>query len=292
MADFDRRGFRTDRPHQRELLERHARYFLTGFNIAVRHWRNPHSTLAELPPEERGFAYEGAAMHAALRDMFSFGRARAFARLSAGRGNRYIHLIHVGYGWALAPARLSLPTLVPDTPLLRWLALDGAGFADTFFGGLATLYRCCQRGPTPRSSVRIAGCGRALWFVQSGDVAGVTRAIAQAPEPARPDLWSGIGLAMCYAGGADEEALEELVRASGPARGHLGQGALFAIAARFRSGIVPEYTEKACRKLFSVTPEEVSKWTDDAASGLFEVAELSGYTEWKSRLRVVAVQKL
>lgn len=97
---------------------------------------------------------------------------------------------------------------------------------------------------------------------------------------------------MCYAGGADEAALEELVRASGPACGHLGQGALFAIAARFRSGIVPKYTEKACHKLFSVTPAEVSKWTDEAASGLVEVAQLSGYAEWKSRLRVVATQKL
>ena len=292
LADFARRGFRLDRPANRTVLETHARSFLTGFNIAVAQWRDPHSALAELPALERGFAYEGAGMHAALRDLFSRGRAGALRRLLSGPGDDYVHLVHVGYGWALVPLRLPLPVTVPPTPLLRWLALDGAGFAETYFGGLAALRRRCRRADTERWQARVAGCGRALWFLQSADVDGVSEIIEATPAPARPHLWSGIGLATCYAGCADEPTLDRLVRASGQYEAHFGQGALFAIAARSRARIVPPHTELACRRLFAVGPDVAERWTDEAARGLTDSVAESAYTEWKSRLRAAVARQL
>jgi hypothetical protein len=289
LADFSKRGFSLDHPAARRVLETHARAFLTGFNV-VAGTRDPHRALAGIPGEERGFAYEGAGMRAALTDLATGGRARAFERLLAGPGQGYVHLVHVGYGWGLVPARLPLPVLIPRTPLLRWLALDGAGFAEVYFGGVAALRRRCARAATPRWEARLAGCGRALWFLASADVDGVAGLIRSVPLRARSPLWAGVGLAAAYAGCVDEQVIDRLVTVCEDDVPQLKQGALFAIAARVRSGIVPAHTELACRRLFSVSPREAASWTDTAAAELTGSSELAAYMEWKSRLRTALVR--
>jgi enediyne biosynthesis protein E3 len=239
--------------------------------------------LAAIPEQERGFAYEGAGMQAAIRDVVTAGRARAFARLLAGPGDGYVHLMHVGYGWAFARVRLPVP--IPATPLLRWLALDGVGFARTYFGGLGGLRRECSGRRSHRWPVRVAGCGRALWFVECADIDGILEVISGVAEPARAELWAGIGLACGYAGCVDARGVDRLVAASARHWPRFGQGALFAITARQRAGIVPAYTERMCRQLFDVEPAEAARWTDEAAQGLTESSDVSAYTEWRSRLR-------
>lgn len=284
VADFARRGFRLDRPHDRAVLETHARSFLTGFNLAARHWRDPHPVLRTVPAPERGFAYEGAGMYAALRGLLRPGESVAFRRLCAGPGDKYIHLIHVGYGWAGGMVPLPIET-VPSTPLLRWLALDGAGFAQVYFGGLRGLRRLCHREPSDRGDAALAGAGRALWFVESASPEGIAAVIGEAPDPAQGELWAGVGLASCYAGCADAEALDRLAEASGEHWPSFGQGAVFACAARARAGGVPPHTEQACAQLFGIDSTEAEQWTDIAAAGLTESANVAAYTEWRSRLR-------
>jgi hypothetical protein len=292
LADFSKRGFRVDRPDARQFLERHARSFLHGFNIVAGH-ADPHAVLATVADEEKGFAYEGAAMRAGLADLVTAGHRRALATLLAGPGQHYVHLIHVGHGWGLVPTRVPTPVLVPRTPLLRWLAVDGAGFAETFFGGRRALRARCRRVPTPRWEARVAGCGRALWFLEAADVPAIGQVIQSVAPAARAHLWAGVGLAACYAGRTEGvSGAGELVQAAGSAGSYLLQGALFAIAARVRAGVVPAHTELACRDLFAVGCEEASNWTDRAADGLGESMELAAFLEWKARLRVRAAQYL
>lgn len=287
-ADFGRRGFRTDRPVAREALEGHARSFLTGFNTAVGEWRAPHAALDRLADEERGFAYEGAGMFARIADLATAGRARAVERLLSGPGHRYAHLVHVGAGWPFAAARLPAPIPLPRTPLLRWLALDGAGFAAAFFGGARALARQCRAATTPAAEAKVAGCGRAVWFLESADVAGVARRVSTLPPAAHPSLWSGIGLACAYAGATDEAGRAELVRASGTHRPHLAQGVAFAAGARVRSGIVPEHTRAACAQILGVHPEQAAAWTDAAAEGLTDSRHVHAYLRWRARVRALA----
>jgi enediyne biosynthesis protein E3 len=289
MADFERRGFHLGRPAARAVLEGHARSFLTGYNLAARHWRDRHDVLAEVPAEERGFAYEGAGMYAAQRDLLTGGAAGGLRGLLDGPGAGYVHLIHVGAGWILAPMRLPLPR-VPGTPLMRWLALDGAGFGRTFFGGLGFVARQCERSQGPGESAgrwvaTVAGVGRALWFVQSADVQAAAGTIRRQPEAARPHLWSGIGLAAGYAGATSVMELRRLLAAAAEHRAHLRQGVTFAAGARVRSGIVPAHTELACRELLGVDAGTAAGWTDTDAVGLTDSPHLNAYLEWRSRLR-------
>ncbi|MEV0610878.1 DUF1702 family protein [Polymorphospora rubra] len=283
MADFEHRGFRCTRPEARALLERHARSFLTGFNLAARNRGDLHGPLAAVTAEERGFAYEGAAMFASMLDVVP-ARRRALSQLLAGPGDGYTHLIHVGAGWTFAPMRLPLPRL-PVTPLLRWLALDGAGFAETFFGGPAALTRRCARHTGERWEAVVAGCGRALWFLESADVDGIAAAIERQPFAARAPLWSGIGLACGYAGGVSPQEMDRLPAAAGVHAPHLRQGVTFAAGARVRAGIVPDHTTLACQRLVGVSAETAAGWTDTDAEDLLTSTELPAYMEWRARLR-------
>ncbi len=296
MADSARRGFRLDRPAARVVLEAHARSFLTGFNLALAHPREVDDALATVPEAERGFAYEGAGMRARLVDIATLGRARALRRLLDGPGGGYVHLVHVGAGWGLTPTRIPIRVRLPRTPLLRWLALDGAGFGETYFGGVRALCRNTRRntGYPPSSfdeqrwQTKISGCGRALWFVESAATDGITALIAGQPSHARPWLWSGVGLAAGYAGATTADELRRLADRAGDAFAFFAQGVVFAAAARMISAVVPPHTELACRTVLGIDPDVAQHWSDTAAQGLTDSWEVTAYAEWRARVRARA----
>ena len=291
MADFSKRRFRIGPAEQRSILEVHARNFLGGFNLAAAKWRNVHEVLGEVAETERGFAYEGAGMYAAIRDLAMLHSGRSLARLLSGPGDRYVHLIHTGAGWIWSATRLPLPVPLPDAPLLRWLALDGAGFGETYFGGLRVLRRRVRQPETPVGPVRLAGCGRALWFVLCADPDAIGAEIGLAPEPARGWLFSGAGLAAGYAGAVSDAGLDRLADSAGPHWAHFAQGVVFAAAARARAGMVPAHTELACRRVLDAGSDRAVGWAEIAADGLTGDRTVGAYLEWKERIRELVVRR-
>jgi len=285
LADFAALGFRTDRPAARRLLERRAGSFVNGFNAARSGWRSPHVPLQRVDAVDRGFAYEGAAMAAAVIDLATLGRARALRTLRAGPGSRYEHLIAVGVGWAMARARLPGPQLWELDPLLRWLAHDGAGFADTFLTSGAAIERAAAVTGA-RRAVWLQGAGRALWFIEAGAVEHLAPRIARRHRDDRPHLWSGIGLAATYAGGTGPDDLAALRSLGGDDRTHLEQGAIFGAAARLRAGVVPGFTTASLMALTGLDVPTAGAWADEAALGLVTSAStIADYLRWRRRLR-------
>lgn len=286
MANFQHRGFRTDRPAARECLEEAATSFLKGYNLAgrARNLRELHELLAEVPEAQRGFSYEGAGMHTAIEDLLRFGRSGRTEGLASGPGYGYRHLVHVGAGWPLTPVSSARCLRLPRTPLLRWLALDGAGFGAAFFGGERALHRICRHPGDPRQRARIAGAGRALWFQQAADVEAIQRVIGAQPPAAAADLWAGVGLACGYAGATDAAGRQALGQASGRFLSNVRQGVLFAATARLRSGFVPEHTALACRELVGLPVEQAARWTEQESADLFERCDVEAYQLWRDRL--------
>lgn len=290
---FKRRGFRDRGPEPTRRLEQVGRTFLLGYHASLAD-EAPDALALRLETVEeafRGFAYEGAAMGLALLDYLSLwrrGRVRAFL---SGAGSRHPYMIHVGVGWAIARLPWLRRNVVRATrdldPLLRWLALDGYGFHEGYFHWRHYKAR-------PESLARFdgytvhafaQGLGRSLWFIEGADVTRIPASIASFPKGLHADLWSGVGLACAYAGGAGLSEVERLRAAARGFGAELAQGAAFAAKTRQRAGNLTKQTEAACRVLCRLSADAAAEITDETLVRLPEDGEIPAYEVWRQRIQ-------
>lgn len=294
-----RRGFQVSDPARTERLLRVGEIFLAGYHAALLDARpEPLATAIEIQVERgwRGFAYEGAGMGLALQDTLFprlYRRPTRLREFLAGPAHVHRYLVLVGAGWTFAriPRRFG-HALAGLDPTLRWLAFDGYGFHDGFFGWRRSILR--HRVPRRlRGYARRAfdqGVGRSLWFVQGMEPARIAAAVDAFPEDRQGDLWSGIGLASAFAGGLPAAELTELGRLAGSRHGHVVQGVAFAAKARVESGEETAPLELACSVFCGSSAAEVAAITNRMADGLpddgggLAVAEPS-YEVWRRRTR-------
>ncbi len=297
---FERRGFRGGDPVARQRFETIGATFVAGYHAGLETGPSEQlvARLEAVEPERRGFAYEGAGMALLLLDTLLPWRRDRWQTFLAGAGSRHAYMVHIGAGWAMARAGRSFERATRRMDQrLRWLVLDGWGFHDGYFSAR----RCIEQHVVPARIVagyqRRAwdqGLGRALWFVECAGVAGVTASIERFDAARHADLWSGVGLAAAYAGGADDAALENLRRAAGEHRSALAQGAAFAAQARERAGNATPHTERACLTLCGLGAKAAAQCTDEAFRDLPPDGSEPAYEAWRGRLRMrfapVAVQ--
>lgn len=299
---LDVRGFYDKGPEARALLETVGATFLDGYAIAAEA-RTPDTIaapLGEIPKRFRGFAYEGAAMALAVRDGLRPGGGHNVERLLAGPGDDHVYMAYVGVGWAMARLpRFRWSALYTPDPLLRWLALDGYGFHQAYFRTERYVFDCYEdhsvpwRDTTSRTYASRAidqGIGRALWFVGGTDIDVVAGLVERYPQRRRPDLWSGIGLAVTYAGGATEAELNALCDRARDHRPHLAQGAAFAAAARSRAGLVCPHNELATQVLCGLSVTLARKSTDEAMVDLPADGLVPAYERWRQRISAALAQ--
>lgn len=288
QLDSVRDNFFSAEPAAQSRLDAVVESFAAGYNCAI--VPQAGGNLAEIPQELRGFGVEGAAMSSALADMITFSGGRRLHALARDYGDQYTHLIHVGAGWAFARLhRRPWQGVRFGQPVLRWLAWDGWGFHQAFFGARDVLERQlverAARGEV--RPIRDQGAGRALWFYAGADPARIATIIDNFPEWRRSDLWAGIGLAASYTGAQSAEVVEKLARAAYGYRDHLGQGAAFAAKAHILSGEVPKAAAESIEILTGVEPVVAAAWTD---SCLREAARdaadsVTTYQRWRARIR-------
>lgn len=284
-ASFAVRGFPRHHDGIRRHLEHIGETFLAGYNCALLEddARSVQDFVAELDPDYRGFAVEGATMGAAVADAVSLGadRLRAWMVLNEPE---YTYLTHAGAGWALArmPWRRK-PIFRSTDPIHGWLVYDGLGFHDAYFKPIRISrgWRRIRRGYAANAYDQ--GIGRALWFVSGGDPLRAAAVISAFPEARRSDLWSGLGLALAYAGGADERILANVLLAAGPLRPCLAQGAAFAAEARLRARHLPVHAATAVSILTGRDPENIVRLVRQLRHQLpsAETAELPRYEIWR-----------
>jgi enediyne biosynthesis protein E3 len=294
-VDFDRRGFRTRSTSTRGTLEAAAGAFVIGFNrtLAVPAGHVP--DLAELPQHRRGFAVEGAAMAAALLDLVTPGRGRRLPAVEERYGERYVYLIQVGTGWAMAMLRRRrLGPLGGRYPLLRWLAYDGMGFCRAYFASPRGLRRWFRHSTAPCAAtcaIQYQGFGRSLWFRECADPDAVAGQVARLPAQHIADAWSGVGLAASYALGIGAGGYERLRTLAGDHGAALAQGAAFAAEAWRRSGHLPPRAGMAIRTLTGIEPAEAADWTWRARQGVDGAgASAEDYYRWRARIQQYAAE--
>jgi hypothetical protein len=289
-ASFPRRGFRCTDAAVRSHLEFIGGSFLRGYNLALEDRNDEGLTngLEQIEQEFRGFAYEGAAMALALLDRLTPWKHTRLQLFIDGPASSHIYMAYVGAGWSLAriPMRRKSPLVKPH-PLLRWLEFDGFGFHEGFFHWPKYIRDLCPPRKLKGYAARVfdQGLGRSLWFVEGADVEHIAATIERFPTPRRADLWSGVGLACAYAGGADRAAVEELRRLACSYRKHLAQGAAFAAKTRLLAGNLTSNTETVCRVLCGLSAAGAASITDATLTSLSETESVPAYEIWRQRIQ-------
>lgn len=289
----DRRGFRPAGSASRERLEQIGASFLGGYHAALEELSG--ASLASrldrsFTPEFRGFAFEGAGMALMLLDHTGFTR-RSFPSFLNGAGAHHLYMLNVGAGWAFARlpwlrTRLDRALSSLD-PLLCWLAVDGYGFHEGYFHWPESV----RRQAVPRSLKGYArrafdqGLGRSLWFVEGIDPERVAQTIEAFPAARRSDLWSGVGLACAYAGGADASMLVRVREVAGSHAAALAQGASFAAEARRRAGNPVPHCDAACRILCSMPAESAAAIPREELQNLPDDGEIPAFEIWRQRIQ-------
>lgn len=285
-----RRRFRCHEESMKTRIEWIGETFLTGYHSALSNGLSPQLTkdLDAIDGEIRGFAVEGAAMGLALMDRIWLPKPSRIERFLEGYGRAHIYMVHVGVGWMWAriPWRRQSDQKRLD-PVLSWLAMDGWGFHQAYFG-----FSDQRHWATPPSRLNgyerrafDQGMGRALWFTNGGNPALIADSVAGFAQSRQMDLWSGVGLAAAYAGIISEAALTALAQHAGPFRPALAQGAAFAAKARLRAGNATEYSRLASRKLCGLSIEAAAQATDAALENLPARNDEPAYEVWRARLR-------
>jgi enediyne biosynthesis protein E3 len=213
------------------------------------------------------------------------GRGR-FARLLSGPGAHEPFLLHAGAGWAYARLRRRSWPITAFDPLLRWLPYDGYGFHQAFFAGDRVHRVSGARGWSPYAHRAFhQGVGRALWFSCGADPERIATTAATFPAGFATDLWSGVGLAAAYAGGAPDGTLPALVALSGMSAPALAQGAIAATAARVTASNTNVDTERACTELCALTVDEAFELYETSLDGLEPRVDPMAYETWRTRIQ-------
>ncbi|MFE7132618.1 DUF1702 family protein [Streptomyces sp. NPDC057638] len=304
-VSFTGRAFSLDPTDRTRALEAIPQAVVTGFEWGIedRDVATTERRLALVGPEHRGFAYEGATMACAIRDATGPRRHRVKTLLRGG-GRDHIFLNYIGIGFAMAKLPRPLwrhltPTL--DTldgpefyPALRWLCVDGYGFDRAYFS--TATWVDGQRRDTPyafESHTRHTGywqravdqgTGRALWFIHGGHTDRVGAAVRAFAADRHADLFSGVGLAATFAGGASAASLATLRHTAGPHAAHLAQGAVFAAKARHHAGHIPGHSHSALHALTGLSADAAARLADDCAP-TGPGGDLPSYEIWRRALR-------
>ncbi len=236
------------------------------------------------PPELQGFYAEGTAMAAAIAaTVMPWGNrlGKALNQLEP----RFVHLAHVGTGWAIARVGIaSAPIRRRLNSCYGGLAWDGRGFHDAFFS--RKNWQQARGSSKFEIQAYYQGVGRALWFRSGGDCKHLVKSLSSFPAEWRADLWSGIGLASCYAGPASNSAIEVLRVAAGEHLAYLRQGAAFAVSAFARAGHSPPHCIAAAGAIVGKKTPEIPKLVEDrrlAAVGSGP-GDLASYQLWREMI--------
>ncbi len=238
--------------------------------------------LENIPSEFRSIAYESASMAIAIKD-FAHG----------GELNNWLHYVHepakahqaqvyVGLGWAIAKSNLPFLQVVEkiETRYYHRVA-DGCGYYDGSFRQRQTVLNQQIPAYLPEAAMPMydQGLGRSLWYSCQADIDKVRTKIESFSRERQADLWRGIGIAVAYVGGCDDEYLQTLLKYAVPNSVQLACGAALAARSRMYAKTMTPDTNRCSRLWFALTAGETNIFSSVRVT-VAEVDNETVYINW------------
>jgi hypothetical protein len=287
-VEFRVRGFDLAEKSHEQRLESIGKAFLRGYNLTLsaRSFTEFEQAMAQETALLRGFFVEGGAMGSALVDSLPFRKAM-LPRYIAMFGAQYPILVHAGVGLTISKLSWRAKGILAELdPFYRWLAYDGLGYHNMYFEPDKTLAGPKRILAGYASRAYDQGAGRGIWFISGADVGKAAATIATMAADRRPDLWAGVGLALCYAGPADAKAFLDAKALAGEYAGDMAMGVAIACTARVKDqSLLPEVRE-AISALWNMTPEALAERVETMRQSMppSALADGTGYAAWRAEI--------
>lgn len=288
---FSVRGFYEKNSNIVKHLETVGTFFLDGYHSSfkAKNSEELRNNLNQLDDTYKGFSFEGASMGYALKDFFTlnnFKQVKEFIKISPSQ----VYINHVDVGWAMARLPISIEKQLDKfDSLLRWLIVDGYGFHQAYFHTKKYVYeRCPPKELKNPFAVQVfyQGVGRALWFIEGTDIIRIYSSVSKFSPKYHADLWSGVGLAVGYAGGGNADDYRSIKEFSGTYLSHLQQGICFGVSARYKAKNVIENTDFAAEIICGQSVQELYEISENAKNNVpNDLTSEQKYMFWKNEIR-------
>jgi hypothetical protein len=225
-------------------------------------------------------AYEASAMERALLDFnanaFALPHWQAFLQQAPEHSTQ----IHIGLGWAIAKRKIAIEQVEVVVELQQVpRVLDGVGYCEgTFKQRIAV-----KEMKTPEwlngnfHRGYDQGLGRSMWYTAKAEPETLTNVITPFSEERKQDLWRGVGIALAYVGGCDEETLRQLKTLSGSFTADLAVGVTLATLSRKAANTINKDTELTCRVICDADLESVCAGAEHKRT--------TNYFEWVEHIK-------
>ena len=285
-VEFRVRGFDLAEKSHEERLESIGKAFLRGYNLTLsaRSFAEFGQAMAQETALFRGFFVEGGAMGSALLDSLPF-RKPMLPRYIAQFAAQYPILVHAGVGLTISKLSWREKGILAELdPFYRWLAYDGRGYHNMYFEPEKTLAGRTHGLQGYASRAYDQGAGRGIWFISGASIEKAAETVASMASERRPDLWAGVGLAICYAGPAGSKEFLTAKALAGDCVANFATGVALACAARMQDqSLLPE-TEAAIIDLWGVTPEVLAERVEAARLAVLSSGHANRFAAWRDKI--------
>ena len=210
--------------------------------------------------EFRSIAYESASFCIGLKDLESGNNLNLWQNFLNEKGEHHATQIHVGLGWAFSQKQINpVPFLTQLQPMMRYRVPDGYGYYEGVFRKRKSV-QSQQRFETEdevASGAYDQGLGRSIWYLSKGNIDDAKNMIEVFAMDRQKDLWRGLGIAIAYAGGCDEEMLKNIFFKTELYQTQLATGAVMALVSSSIAQYISNDTELTCKIFCNKTPEQI-----------------------------------
>ena len=249
-------------------------------------WKRHVAELESTAIEFRSIAYESASMSIALEDLKQGEKLTNWFQFLNEAALTHATQVHVGLGWAFAQTMKNPMHYLPKLhPMMRYRVLDGYGYYEGIFRRRRSIinHLKLQVEDAVASAALDQGIGRSIWYLNKGIIEDAKTMIEGFALERHKDLWRGLGIAIAYVGGCDEELLHQIFSKTDSYKTQLATGAVMALVSRDSAKYISPGTELACKVWCQQSAEQILELNYSIKSKL-DLNAADAYNNWLCQL--------